>query len=232
MIKHFLARLAPQGPKNYFWRSLMSFIGVTIQAIGATLLLIADLGMDPYSATNVGLAKLFQISLGTYQLSVNFVILIFVFIMARKLIGTGTIFNMVLIGYYIQLFNWLYKLILPGPTTLITKILVAVIGLLIFTFGVAAYITADTGVAPYDAITPILVTLTHGKYRIIRITQDVLFTLGAYFVGGPVGIVTIIVAFFTGPLIVFWDQRLQSLINWIDLKTALPINNSSSEEYE
>ena len=222
MIKTILATLAPKGAKNYLWRSLMSFIGVTIQAIGATLLLIANLGMDPYSAINVGLSKFLNISLGNYQLAINFIILIFVFFMERKLIGTGTIFNMVLIGYYIQLFNWLYGLVLPLPTTIGSQILVAVIGLLIFTFGVAVYITADTGVAPYDALTPILVTLTHGKYKVIRIAQDSLFTLGAYFAGGPVGVVTIIVAFFTGPLIVFWDQRLQGLINWIDLKSALP----------
>lgn len=192
-------------------RALMSSIGVIIQSLGGAILLESHLGMDPYSSMNLGISKLIGWELGTFQLVLNFVILVIVFFVQKRLIGVGTIFNMVLVGYGIQFFSEVYQRMLPDPRMLIWQVVVAIIGLLIFTFGLSMYIVADVGVSPFDAITPMLLELFHShRYRFIRIIQDTTTMLIAWLVGGPFGLVTLIVAFGTGPFIIFWRERVHS----------------------
>lgn len=192
------------------WRRLlMSLIGVLIFALGATILLAADLGMDPYSAMNLGVSQLLGWQLGPYQLLLNLLILGLVFLIDRHLIGVGTIFNMALVGYGIQFFSLILLKNLPTPSSLLMQILVALLGLLVFTFGLAMYIVADVGISPYDAITPMILKVTHSKnYRFIRILQDVTAMVIAILVHGHFGLVTIIVAFGSGPFIIFWERHV------------------------
>lgn len=190
-------------------RSWMSLIGVLIFALGATILLAADLGMDPYSAMNLGVSQLLGWQLGPYQLLLNLLILGLVFLIDRHLIGVGTIFNMALVGYGIQFFSLILLKNLPTPSSLLMQILVALLGLLVFTFGLAMYIVADVGISPYDAITPMILKVTHSKnYRFIRILQDVTAMVIAILVHGHFGLVTIIVAFGSGPFIIFWERHV------------------------
>ena len=71
------------------------------------------------------------------------------------------------------------------------------------------YIVADVGISPYDAITPMILKVTHSKnYRFIRILQDVTAMVIAILVHGHFGLVTIIVAFGSGPFIIFWERHV------------------------
>lgn len=201
--------LSKKSFREVWRRSLMSLIGVLIFALGATILLAADLGMDPYSAMNLGVSQLLGWQLGPYQLLLNLLILGLVFLIDRHLIGVGTIFNMALVGYGIQFFSFILLKNLPTPSSLLMQILVALLGLLVFTFGLAMYIVADVGISPYDAITPMILKVTHSKnYRFIRILQDVTAMVIAILVHGHFGLVTIIVAFGSGPFIIFWERHV------------------------
>lgn len=70
--------------------------------------------------------------------------------------------------------------------------------------------SVDLGVAPYDAIAPVIVEkVKKFKYQWVRSCQDILFMISGVLAGGltnhAVGVMTIIVAFFAGPLINFWN---------------------------
>lgn len=193
---------------NIAWRTLMSFVGIAILSLGTAFLRGGRVGLDPFTATNTGLSQRFNLSLGVYQLLANAVIFIFILIMDRRKIGIGTLLNMVLVGFEVQWFIALYQRIFGQQTNIIIILSNLVIGLILFTLGASMYMGADLGVAPYDAIAPILSDRFHTQYRTIRIAQDILFMIVAYFAGGPVGIGTVIVAFFTGPLITYWDNHV------------------------
>ena len=204
-------------------KTLMSFFGIAILSLGTTFLREGQVGLDPFTALNTGMANKFGLSLGTYQLAANVVIFVFIVLLDRKKIGIGTVLNMVLVGYEIQWFSAIYKSILPSTVNLFTILADAIIGLLLFTLGASLYMTADLGVAPYDAIAPIASDRLHIQYRIVRIVQDVLFMLAALLAGGPVGIATIIVAFFTGPLITYWNTHVsQHAVTSIDRFSTQP----------
>ncbi|AQW21337.1 hypothetical protein PL11_005035 [Lentilactobacillus curieae] len=193
-------------------KTIMSFVGILILSMGESFLQAANLGMDPFTGVNIGFSNLLHMGLGNFQLIMNLIIFLFVVFANRKMIGIGTVLNMVLVGYEIQFFSGIYSSVFGTVHSLPLQIVNALIGLIIFTFGASMYMMAQIGVAPYDGVAPILSEWFHVRYRVVRIIQDIIFMAIAFFVGGPFGFVTIIIAFFTGPLIEFWNDNVNKKI--------------------
>jgi uncharacterized membrane protein YczE len=192
---------------------LLILIGLVIIGIGASTLRVAGLGVDPFTAMNIGLSSMFGMQLGIFQIIVNAFILFYVYLKNKKAIGLGTILNMLLVGILIQqISTWLqpYANSLGGST--IGKLLSLFVGVLIFTFGCALYMATDQGESTYDAIAPTICQQINKPYASVRKAQDLLVLLIGFIAGGPIGIGTIICAFGAGPLISFWNKLLQPLV--------------------
>lgn len=187
---------------------LFAFLGVAILALGASILNVAGVGLDPNTAMNSGISSKLGTSLGIFQLCANAVILLFVFIFGRKLIGIGTVINMVLAGFLIDGFSSLYYKLFSFQMTFTYQVIYLIVGVLLFTLGASLYMSANLGNAPYDAIAPIIVEKTNFEYRKVRVCQDVIVVLIAFCFSGPIGVGTVINAFFTGPLIDFWNKKV------------------------
>ncbi|SEK58007.1 Uncharacterized membrane protein YczE [Carnobacterium iners] len=195
--------------KDFILRSLASIIGITFISFGAALSESMDMGLDPFTALNKGASSLLGFSLGNYQLGLNLIILAIVFFLKRSLIGWGTIYNMILIGYQVSFFGDLFKNFFNiGEINLAIRLIIAVVAIMIFTLGVALYMDTKLGVSPYDAITPVITDRTGWNYTPVRVGQDLFIVLGAYLLAGPVGISTIITGFFAGPLISFFSKKI------------------------
>jgi uncharacterized membrane protein YczE len=196
-------------------------IGVAVLAFGASLLRIGGVGLDPYTAANIGTGERLGLSLGVYQLLINLVLLILVFFFGRRHIGIGTVINMVLTGFFIDFYTKIFELLRISPTGWLQMGLFLVIGILFFTFGASFYMSANVGSAPYDAIAPTIVDQTKANYRVVRVIQDVAFATLGWITGGPIGVGTFISAFLVGPLIKFWDEYVSVPIIEKTIKKAL-----------
>lgn len=195
--------------KNFLMHSLTSIVGITLISFGSALSESMDMGLDPFTALNRGVSSLLGFSLGNYQLIVNLIILAIVFFVQRSLIGWGTVYNMILVGYQVDFFTSLFENFFAiEEMSFVIRILITMIAILIFTLGVAIYMDAELGVSPYDAIAPLITDKTGWNYSPVRIMQDLVVVLTAFFVGGPVGISTIITGFFAGPLISFFSNNV------------------------
>lgn len=192
--------------KETWLRSLFALIGVAIIGFGASFLRVGGVGLDPYTAANIGTGERLGLSLGVYQLMINLVLLILIFFFGRRHIGIGTVINMVLTGFFIDFYTKIFELFAVSPEGWLQKGLFLVIGILFFTFGASFYMSAKVGSAPYDAIAPTIVDRTKANYRVVRVIQDVAFATLGWITGGPIGIGTFISAFLVGPLIKFWDD--------------------------
>lgn len=207
--------------KDFLLRSLTSIIGITLISIGSALSESMDMGLDPFTAMNRGASSLLGFSLGNYQLVVNLIILAVVFFMKRSLIGWGTIFNMVLVGYQIDFFKSTFEnYFAVEEISFVVRIIVTIIAILIFTLGVAVYMDTELGVSPYDAIAPLITDRTGWNYTPVRIAQDLIVVVISLLVGGPVGVATFITGFFAGPLITFFSKKIsQPLIEKLEETT-------------
>lgn len=194
--------------KEFIWKALMSLIGITLISFGAALSQTMNMGLDPFTAINTGASELLGFTLGNYQLFVNAAILAIILFFDRKIIGWGTIFNLVLVGYMIEFFiSMLESFIDPTQFAFIVQLLITVVAILIFTFGVALYMDADLGVSPYDAIAPVITDRVSASYKTVRMIQDIVVVITAWILGGPVGVATFITGFLAGPLIDFFSNR-------------------------
>ena len=185
---------------------VFSCIGIALISLGAAICNVGGVGVDPFTAMNMGAAEAIGIRFGTYQVIVNLIILAVVFIMDRFQIGIGTLVNMVAVGYLIEFFTWAYAFMPHLPEGILRSAVHLVAGTLVFTLGVSMYLKTRMGVSPIDAVAPIAVKVTGAPYTRCRVIQDILVTVIAFLIGGPVGVFTIVAAFFTGPLITTWNR--------------------------
>lgn len=200
-------------------RIFMSLFGVIICAVSVGIFKIAALGVDPFQSLMSGLDKLIPISFGTLYVIVNAVLLLFSLFADRHYIGIATFINLFLLGYITQ---WTYEFlqtVIVSPS-MIVRLLCLLIAIVIICFGSALYMTADLGVSTYDAVALILVNKWHiGQFKYIRIVTDVICVLlgaGLFLLGGGklaeiptiIGVGTIITAFFMGPLIEVFNQKV------------------------
>jgi uncharacterized membrane protein YczE len=195
-----------------FQRILLVIAGIMLMGFGIALMRFAAWGTDPYTCLNLGVSSKLGISLGTWQLLLNGVILVAIIFADRKKIGFGTIFNMVATGYSADFFLLLITLLpaVPPGFTIAAQVIALTMGIIIMCFGVALYIEGNLGIAPYDAIAMIISEkIKHPHwFRWVRIVTDLLSVLIGFMFGSVVGVGTVLMAFFAGPLIVFFRARI------------------------
>ena len=133
--------------KSFF----MMIIAVILMGMCVAMLVLSDMGTDPYSAMNYGISARLGMTFGNYQLISNLVLLVLVVIFERKLIGTGTLGNMILVGYSADFFSWVFKDIFHVPSHLSLGMRVGFLipGLIIFVVAAAVYMQSGHGTAPY-----------------------------------------------------------------------------------
>lgn len=190
--KHFLPRLA------------VTTAAVIVMGFCLSWLILVDLGTDPCTLMNVSIAKTIGTSLGNWQLLLNTVLLIVVVLFGGRNLGFGTIANMVLVGYSIDLFGWIWGKVLPVGLfdSWTVKIAVLIPVLLLFVIAVAVYVDMDMGTAPYDAV-PIIIAnrLEKVPFKVVRIGYDAVVTAIGMAFGGRLGIVTFLMVLALGPVI-------------------------------
>ena len=182
-----------------------SVIGIVLISLGITICNIGEVGADPFTAMNMGIAEALGLPFGTFQLFMNLAILAVVFMLDSSQLGIGTLINMVAVGYLIELFTWALSP-LPLIGGLLGGAIHLVVGTLVFTLGVSLYMKTRMGVSPIDAIAPIAAKYTGLPFAACRVIQDLLVMGIALFIGGPVGVFTIVSAFCIGPLIAMWHK--------------------------
>ena len=191
------------------WKKIIiCFVAVFGMGFCLSFLIMCDLGTDPCTFMNRSVSDVIGISFGTWQLIVNIVMLAIVIMCKRSLIGFGTIFNMVLIGYYADFFCWLWKKIIPAEVFVQpeTRYVIFGIMLLAFIISVAVYISVDMGVSPYDGL-PVIITGAVLKRRprvsgaLLRILWDGSALGIGMLAGGTPTIGNVLMVLFLGPVI-------------------------------
>ncbi len=189
--------------KNLARKLIVAMLGLMICGVGVGIFLYSGLGVDPASVFELGIAKVFHITYGTASAAINVVILAIVFFLDRSYINIASVLAIFGIGYTADLTNFVLGLFLKGEQHIGVRIVMIVIGLLIMSTGIAAYIRADLGVGAIDLISEIISNKLKISYRGVRIGADITFVIVGFLLGGTVGIGTVLAAFMTGPSVQF-----------------------------
>lgn len=202
-------------PPKFKNRMIMMLCGIMAQGFGLSLLRAINLGTDPCSCLTQGVTNFVPLSFGTCQLLCHLVTFVFVIRYDLSMIGFGTIGNMCFLGYISDFFQWIWYLLLPAGffEAAVNRYILLIPSLAVFLLGAAAYMCAGLGSSPYDAL-PFIISghVRRFPFKIVRMLWDISFMVAGFVLGGDVGIVTILVAFFLGPIITGVQKKLEVLI--------------------
>lgn len=214
---------------NMIKRTVLSVLSVLVMGFAISLFSLSGFGVDPYTSMNMSLSGALGVGFGTFQLIMNISILIFVVIFAhRGLVGVGTVFNMVLVGYTCEFFEGLFAGLVGG--SLYQRLALLAAGIVLMCFASSLFFTANVGVGPYDTLAFMITQASGVPMKWTRVFTDigvVLIGLGAS--GGfaallsgdisqikNIGIGTVITAFCMGPLVNFFNKHLSARILNVD----------------
>ncbi len=182
----------PLNLKPKFTTFLLLCVGLTLFGLGEGLLLVSTTGNSPWSVLAEGLSNILNISIGLSTLIISIVVLGFWFPLKQKP-GIGTILNILIIAAIIDLTLFLFD----PPLATFSKYILAVFSvLLVGLVGSGIYLIANLGPGPRDGLMTGLTKKTQ-----LPIALIISAVISGWYLGGTVGLGTIIFAFGIGPAV-------------------------------
>lgn len=194
--------------KRIIWM-LVGNIGI---GLGVTIFYFSGLGNDPFSGMNMILSERIGLSYGNFLLIVNTCLFLLELLFGKQYIQIGTLVNWIGIGYVVDAFRYLFTNYIPEPKNLFLSVLIMLSGVLVMSFSISVYQTADMGLAPFDSLAFLIRNHTPIPYFWARISVDALCAFICLFAGGFVGLGTFVCAFGLGPFIAFFNKHFSSKV--------------------
>lgn len=186
-----VARPAVTWPR--LWRLL---VGLVLCGLGIAGMVVAELGLGPWDVLHQGISRLTPIPIGTVGIIVGIVVLLG-WIPLRERPGTGTVLNVIVIGVVIDV----TLLFLPVPEALWVRVLAMLGGPVLFALGSGFYIGAGLGAGPRDGLMTGMSRRNGWAVGRVRTGIEVTVLAAGWFLGGTVGLGTLLFATMIGPMV-------------------------------
>ena len=186
----------PLNFKPKFKTILYLVFGLILFATGETLLITANQGVSPWTVLAQGISFQSNLSIGVTTFIVSIFVLLLWYPLSQKP-GLGTILNIILISIVIDL----TIPILPYPKSFSFQIIQSVVAVFVVGLGSGFYLTANLGPGPRDGLMTGLQNLTNQPIALIRTIIEVSAVGVGFYLGGIVGIGTLLFAFGIGPTV-------------------------------
>ena len=164
--------------------------------MGETLLVTANIGVSPWFVLHQGLSFESGYTIGITTFIVSVIVLLFWFPLKQKP-GIGTIFNAIIIAVMIDI---CLKYI-PTPDDFIVKILLAFFAVLLVGIGSGFSLIANLGPGPRDGLMTGIQRKTNLPIALVRAFLEITVVSIGWYLGGTVGIGTLLFAFGVGPAV-------------------------------
>ena len=184
--------------KPKFSTSFFLIFGLIIFGFGEGLLILSTTGNSPWSVLAEGISKNSKLSIGaaTFLVSVS---VLFLWIFLRQKPGLGTIFNIIIISGMIDVTLYFFD----PPSSNMLKYLLAIFSVMLVGIGSGIYLVANLGPGPRDGLMTGLTKITNLPIALVRACLEILVVIVGWYLGGTVGVGTLIFAFGIGPCVAF-----------------------------
>ena len=186
----------PYNFKPKFSTLFFCCFGLMLFGLGEGLLIVSFTGASPWSVLAQGLSLNVNLSIGILTFLISVTVLIFWIPLGQKP-GIATILNALIIAIMIDL---CIKFV-PTPSNYINQLILAVISVTTVGIGGGIYLVANLGAGPRDGLMVGLQKLTNFPIAAVRGTLEISVVSVGWYLGGTVGIGTILFAFGIGPCV-------------------------------
>ena len=170
--------------------------GLMLFGLGEGLLIVSLTGASPWSVLAQGISLNVNLSIGTITLLISIAVLILWIPLGLKP-GMGTIFNALIIALMIDL---CIKFV-PTPSNYIHQIILAIISVITVGIGGGIYLVSNLGAGPRDGLMIGLQKISNLPIAVVRGTLEISVVSVGWYLGGTVGLGTLLFAFGIGPCV-------------------------------
>jgi uncharacterized membrane protein YczE len=191
-------------------------LGFIVIALGVVMIISPKLGAAPLDAFCYFIYRITPLSLGTVAILVGTVATIVAYLLGSKKHIIISYIGLLVLGSFVDVWKYLFELIINQYMDILAlRILLAVIGIIIVSFGVAMTITSGLSPLPYERILLILNRKIH-HLGISKIIIESTFLVFAVILGIWTGLIfeqinifTVVLVFTIGPTINFFQKRIK-----------------------
>ena len=170
--------------------------GLMLFGLGEGLLIVSFTGASPWSVLAQGISLNVNLTIGTITLLISIAVLILWIPLGLKP-GMGTIFNALIIALMIDL---CIKFV-PTPSNYIHQIILAIVSVITVGIGGGIYLVSNLGAGPRDGLMIGLQKISNLPIAVVRATLEITVVSVGWYLGGTVGIGTLLFAFGIGPCV-------------------------------
>ena len=171
-------------------------IGLGIFGLGEGLLIISYTGASPWSVLAQGISLNIDLSIGLVTFFVSlFALSLWMFLDQKP--GIGTIFNIIIIAAMIDL----SIAFVQTPQSYIGQLIMAIVAVLLVGLGSGIYLIANLGPGPRDGLMTGIQRKTNLPIAVVRAFLEITVVSIGWYLGGTVGIGTLLFAFGIGPAV-------------------------------
>jgi len=170
--------------------------GLTLFGLGEGLLIVSFAGASPWSVLAQGISLNVDLSIGTITLFLSIGVLIFWLPLNQKP-GIGTILNALIVAVMIDISIAL----ISTPENYISQLFLAFIAVLTVGLGGGIYLVANLGAGPRDGLMVGLQQKTNLPIAAVRAFLEITVVSIGWYLGGTVGVGTLLFAFCIGPAV-------------------------------
>ena len=186
----------PLNLKPKFLTSFYLCVGLIIFGLGEGLLIVSSSGASPWSVLAQGLFLNIGFSVGLITIFISIAVLLLWFPLKQKP-GIGTILNALIIGLMIDA----CIRYVPTPENYFDQVLLGAIAVFTVGLGGGIYLVANLGPGPRDGLMIGLQKKTNLPIASVRAVLEITVMSIGWYLGGTVGVGTLLFAFGIGTCI-------------------------------
>ena len=198
----------PYDLKPGFLTLFFCCFGLMLFGLGEGLLIVSFTGASPWSVLAQGISLNVNLSIGMITFLISIFVLILWIPLGQKL-GIATILNAIIIAVMI---DFCIKYV-PTPSNYYNQLILAIVSVITVGIGGGIYLVSNLGAGPRDGLMVGLQKKTNLPIALVRATLEITVVSVGWYLGGVVGIGTLLFAFGIGPCVAFGLYLIDKIFN-------------------
>jgi uncharacterized membrane protein YczE len=182
--------------------------GLMLFGLGEGLLIVSFTGASPWSVLAQGISLNINLSIGMITFLISILVLILWIPLGQKP-GIATILNALIIALMI---DFCIKFV-PTPLNYYNQLFLAIVSVITVGIGGSIYLVSNLGAGPRDGLMVGLQKKTNLPIALVRATLEITVVSIGWYLGGTVGVGTLLFAFGIGPCVALGLYLVDKIFN-------------------
>ena len=172
----------------------MFISGLLIMTLGTVIMIESDIGLAAYDALCIGGANKLGVTSGNVYMLLGIIIVCVNAVVQKEMPNVFSWLTSILVGIGVNF--WMNVVSLNQH--IYVKYVWFVVGMVVSSFGIALYVSADLAKGPIDQLMLNISAVLKGRTWAGKTIMELFFLWVAFVIKGPIGVGTVIVTFASG----------------------------------